>query len=88
MKFVNLPFDLGKGDPAVADEFLKEIVKPGNQPAFIHCAGGGRAAGMWFIKRVVVDGWDEAKAMKEAVDLGLGNERVKQYALEYVKTKK
>ena len=88
MKFVSLPFDLGKGDPAVADEFLKEIVKPGNQPAFIHCAGGGRAAAMWYIKRVVVDGWDEEKALKEAVDLGLANQRVKDYALNYVKNRK
>ena len=88
MKFVNLPFVLGKGDPAVADEFLKEIVKPGNQPAFIHCAGGGRAAAMWYIKRVVVDGWDEEKALKEAVDLGLANQRVKDYALNYVKNLK
>ena len=88
MKFVNLPFDLGKGDPAVADEFLKEIVKPGNQPAFIHCAGGGRAAAMWYIKRVVVDGWDEEKALLEAVDLGLANQRVKDYALNYVKNRK
>ena len=88
MKFVNLPFDLGKGDTAVADEFLKEIVKPGNQPAFIHCAGGGRAAAMWYIKRVVVDGWDEEKALKEAVDLGLANQRVKDYALNYVKNRK
>lgn len=88
MKFVNLPFDLGKGDPAVADEFLKEIVKPGNQPAYIHCAGGGRAAAMWYIKRVVVDGWDEEKALKEATDLGMSNQRVKDYALNYVKNRK
>ena len=88
MNFIHIPYDVTKADATVGDKFLAEIKKPGNQPAFIHCAGGGRAAGMWFIKRVVVDGWDEAKAMKEAVDLGLGNERVKQYALEYVKTKK
>jgi len=88
MKFVNLPFDLGKADLAVGDEFLKEIVKPGNQPAYIHCAGGGRAAAMWYIKRVMVDGWDEEKAMKEAADLGLSNQRVKDYALSYVKNKK
>lgn len=88
MKFIHLPFDLGKGDPAVADQFLKEIVKPGNQPAYIHCAGGGRAAAMWYIKRVVVDGWDEEKALKEATDLGLANQRVKDYALNYVKNRK
>ncbi len=88
MKFINLPFDLAKGDFAVGDQFLKEIVKPGNQPAYIHCAGGGRAAAMWYIKRVMVDGWDEAKALKEATDLGLANQRVRDYALNYVKDRK
>ena len=88
MKFVNLPFDLAKGDLEVGDQFLKEIVKPVNQPAYIHCAGGGRAAAMWYIKRVMVDGWDEEKALKEAVDLGLANQRVKDYALGYVKARK
>ena len=88
MKFVNLPFDLAKGDFAVGDQFLKEIVKPGNQPAYIHCAGGGRAAAMWYIKRMMVDGWEEEKALKEATDLGLANQRVKDYALGYVKDRK
>ena len=40
------------------------------------------------VKRVVVDGWDEEKALKEAVDLGLANQRVKDYALNYVKNRK
>ncbi len=39
---------------------------------------------MWYIERVVVDGRDEEKAMKEAVDLGLANQRVKDDALHYV----
>ena len=55
-------------DPAVVDQFLKTITQAGNQPAFIHCASGNRAAGMWFVKRVLVDKWDLDKAGAEADD--------------------
>ena len=40
------------------------------------------------IKRLVVDKWAVDRATKEAVDLGLANERVKQYALDYAKNLK
>lgn len=86
LKFVHIPYNVQTPDPATADKFLAEIQRPGNQPAFVHCAGGSRAAGMWLIKRILVDKWDNDRAMKEAVDLGLANERVKKYALDYLKT--
>lgn len=85
IRFVHLPFGGEVLDPAVADEFLATITEPGIEPAFIHCAGGGRAATMWFIKRVMVDGWDSERAMKEATALGLRpDSRSRQYALDYV----
>ena len=58
IKYVHLPFGGPDLDPAVADQFLRVITEPDTEPAFIHCAGGGRAATMWFIKRVMVDDWD------------------------------
>jgi uncharacterized protein (TIGR01244 family) len=85
MRFIHIPFDVRKADPAVADQFLAEIAKPGAQPAYIHCAGGGRAAAVWLIKRVLVDKWDLAKATKEAEDLGLAAAVVREYALSYIK---
>ena len=86
LRFIHIPYNTQSQDPSIADRFLAEIQKPGNQPAYIHCAGGSRAAGMWLIKRVLVDKWDLARATKEATDLGLANERVKTYALDYIKT--
>ena len=47
-------------------EFLAVVRNPANQPVFIHCAGGGRAAGFWLIKRVMIDGWDIERARQEA----------------------
>ena len=63
INFVHLPFNGSMPDPAVADRFLKIITEPGNQPAFIHCASGNRAAAMWLIKRVLIDKWDNDRAI-------------------------
>ncbi len=84
VNFVSLPFNGSKPDPAVVDRFLKAIVEKGNQPAFIHCAGGNRAAAMWFIKRALVDKWDNDKAMAEATALGFTSAPLKTFAIDYV----
>jgi uncharacterized protein (TIGR01244 family) len=86
--FVHLPFNGSKPDPAVADAFLKAIVAPANQPVFVHCGSGNRAAAMWLIKRLVVDGWDAERASTEATALGLRNEALKKFALDYAASKK
>jgi uncharacterized protein (TIGR01244 family) len=81
--FIHIQFSGSKPDPAVADQFLKTISEPANQPAFIHCASGNRAAAMWAIKRMVVDGWDKDRAMEEAAQLGLTSPVLKTFAVEY-----
>jgi len=86
--YVHLPFGGPDLDPGVADRFLETITGPNTEPAFIHCAGGGRAAMMWFIKRVVVDQWDVDTAMQEAEALGLSPQsRLREFALDYVSNK-
>jgi hypothetical protein len=37
------------------------------------------------IKRVLADGWDQARALEEANALGL-NDRFRPFALEYLRT--
>ena len=56
LKYFHIPYD-GSADPAVAEQFLDAITSEGVEPAFVHCAGGGRAATMWLIKRIAVDHW-------------------------------
>ena len=51
-------------------------------------ARAGRAAAMWMIKRMQVDGWDSKMAGEEAAALGLANERLKQFAIDWVATHK
>lgn len=86
--YYSIPLNGQAPDPAVADKFLDAITTKGNEPAFIHCAGGGRAATMWFLKRLVVDHWDVERATKEATALGMTSATLKQFALEYAQTHK
>jgi uncharacterized protein (TIGR01244 family) len=87
LRYIHLPFDSGKPDPAVADRFLAAVTDRANQPVFIHCGGGGRAGALWFVKRVVVDRWPEDRAMAEAEAIGLTNAALKTWLTEYVKTR-
>ena len=68
--------------------FLKAVADPANQPVYIHCASANRVGAMWFIKRVKLDGWDTDRAMKEAETIGLRAPNLKEFALEYVSTKR
>ena len=86
--YYSIPFNTQAPAPNLVPDFLAAVTKPENQPAFIHCAAGGRAATMWMIKRMQVDGWDEKKAGDEAAALGLANDRLKQFALDWVATHK
>ena len=88
VRYIHLPFNNQAPDTAVADEFVKAVVDPKNQPVFVHCGSGNRAAAMWMIKRLVVDGWDAERASTEAAALGLSNEPLKKFALDYAASKK
>jgi uncharacterized protein (TIGR01244 family) len=87
LKYFHVPFD-GKPNPEAADQFLAAITAQGAEPAFIHCAAGNRAATMWLIKRLVVDGWDEDRAVKEAAALGQTSETLRTWALDYARAKR
>ena len=82
LRFFHVPFD-GKPNPEAAGKFLDAITSKGTEPAFIHCAGGNRAATMWLIKRLAVDHWDTDRATKEAVALGQTSVPLRQFAIDY-----
>lgn len=88
LRYYSIPFNANSPDPGAVDKFLDAITTKGTEPAFIHCAGGGRAATMWFIKRVAVDHWDTDQALKEATDLGMNSPKLKQFAINYLQTHK
>jgi uncharacterized protein (TIGR01244 family) len=88
LRYYSIPFNANAPDPAAVDKFLDAITTKGSDPAFIHCAGGGRAATMWFIKRMVIDHWDVDRAAKEAQELGMTSSTLKQFAIDYAQTHK
>ena len=86
--FYNIPFNNAAMEASAVDRFLETITKAGNEPAFIHCASGNRAAGMWYVKRVLVDKWDTEKAGAEAASLGLSNPALKTFMTSYIESHK
>jgi uncharacterized protein (TIGR01244 family) len=88
LNYIHIPFNHKAPDPAAVDAFLAVVSRPENQPIFIHCGSGERAATLWMIKRVVQDGWSVDDAMKEAEGIGLEIESLKTFALQYIKDHK
>lgn len=86
LKYYHVPFNGAMPSPAAADRFVASITASGSEPAFIHCAGGNRAAAMWLIKRLAVDHWDADRATAEATALGLTSPVLKQFAIDYAQT--
>jgi hypothetical protein len=43
---------------------------------------------MWLMKRAIVVGWETDKALEEATALGLTNEKLKEFFLTQVATRK
>jgi len=86
IKYVHLPFNAASPDPSLVENFLKAVTDPANQPVFVHCASANRAAALWMIKRLNVDGWTPDRAGEEAAALGLTNPALKTFALDYART--
>ena len=84
IKYLHLPLNGAMPDPKVADEFLVAVSDKSNQPAYIHCGGGGRAASMWMIKRAVKDGWTTDRAADEANAIAMLSPALKTFATNYI----
>ena len=82
LHFIHLPFNASAPDPMLVDKFLAAVTDRKNQPAFIHCASANRAAALWMVKRMAVDGWDAERASTEAAALGMTSAALKTYAIE------
>jgi len=83
IRYIHLPVNGASPDPAIVEGFLKAVTDPANQPAFVHCGSGNRAAALWMVKRLLVDGWDADRASAEATALGMTSPALKQFALDY-----
>jgi uncharacterized protein (TIGR01244 family) len=82
--YFNIPIDPANLQDSQVERFLKITSDRQNQPAFIHCAGGPRAATFWMIRRVLVDGWKIEDAEAEAQTIGLRNPTLLGFARDYI----
>ena len=74
--------------PEKAEQFIKLVNDPANQPVFIHCHGGRHRAGiMTAIYRMHHDGWDADRAYAEmkqyGFEKGFGHGDLKDYVYDY-----
>ena len=88
IRYVHIPFEVAKPTDAVVDQFLAAVADEANLPVFIHCGSANRVAGLWMIKRVIVDNWDLAKAETEAREIGLSNPAIRDFARAQIEKRK
>jgi uncharacterized protein (TIGR01244 family) len=88
LNYISLPFNGAAPEAKAVDTFLGAIANKANQPVFVHCGSASRVGGMWFIKRVLQDGWEMDKAMEEAKLIGLNNPVLEKFAVEYINSHK
>lgn len=88
IRYIHLPFDVANPDEAVVDRFIAAITDTANQPVFVHCGSANRAAGLLMIKRVIVDGWDTARAETEARAIGLSHPKLRDWSLSQIAKRK
>jgi uncharacterized protein (TIGR01244 family) len=84
LQYVSIPFNRERPDPAAVQRFLAVIAAPATAPAYLSCRTGQRAAAMWAIKRVMLDGWPIDRALTEGAALGLTHEGLTQFVRQYV----
>lgn len=85
IRFINLPVNSRAPDGRVIEEFLKVVSDPARQPVYVYCGSGSRAAALWYIKRVRVDGWTEERALAEAEAIGLTDGPARAFVRTYVR---
>lgn len=88
LKYVHVPVDPANPSSEAVDAFLAAVTDKSNQPMYIHCGSANRVAAMWLIKRVVVDGWEVARATSEAEGIGLTSPALRKFALDYLASRR
>ena len=83
LTFIHLPFNGSAPDTSVVDAFIKAVTDPANQPVFINCGSANRVAALWLAKRLLVDKWDQTKALEEARLIGLSSGALEKFAVAY-----
>jgi uncharacterized protein (TIGR01244 family) len=85
LRYLHIPLSGRSPSAEPFDRFLAAMKDPANSPVYIHCASANRVGAVWLAKRVLVDGWDEQRALAEAQTIGLSSPALRDFALDYVR---
>jgi protein tyrosine phosphatase (PTP) superfamily phosphohydrolase (DUF442 family) len=93
LRYVNIPID-DHGAPTDADaaEFLRLLEETGDQPVYVHCAGGRHRTGaMVAVYRMACNGWNVEQAYQEMLGYDFytawGHEGFKTYVFDFYRRK-
>jgi protein tyrosine phosphatase (PTP) superfamily phosphohydrolase (DUF442 family) len=70
------------------DAFIETVTTKANQPVFVNCGSANRVAAVWLAKRLIVDKWQQEKAIEEAKAIGLTSAALRAFILEYVRSRR
>jgi protein tyrosine phosphatase (PTP) superfamily phosphohydrolase (DUF442 family) len=84
MRYFNIPVVSSAPTAPQADEFIRLVKEESNHPMLINCASANRVGAFMMIYRVLEQGWTEAKALDEAVRIGLSGDAQKTFARDYI----
>lgn len=88
LTYLHVPFNGNEPTDAAADQFLAALDDQSQRPIYIHCGTANRVGAMWYIKRVLRDGWTPEKAMEEARAIGLKSPVLEEFAQNYVEARR
>lgn len=84
MRYVNIAVTNNLPARKQVDEFLRVVRDKANHPMLLNCAFAERVAPLMMIFRIVEQGWNEERAVKEASQSGINGDSLKQFARDYL----
>ena len=84
LRYFHIPVDKNDLKDEQVQKFLEVTGEPENLPMFIHCTSAGRVGTFWMIRRVLVDNWKIEDAKAEAHRIGMHDEKLRDWALDYI----
>lgn len=88
LRYINIEFDTNNPQPEAVNKFIAAVKNPDNHPMLIHCGSANRVGALWAIYRVLDAGVDKDKAFAEAEQIGLTNQKLKDFAASYIEKHK
>jgi uncharacterized protein (TIGR01244 family) len=87
-KYLVIPIDAANITTSQVEEFFRAVRAEENRPLLIHCRTAARVGALWWIHRVLNDGWNCAKAEQEARRIGLSQQALIDFARGYIEASK